>query len=141
MNVGLLEMCKNDVYNTFQILRECNVPILIAGRKRTRSEVRHVLFIDIRHLPEITGPTSLHWILDVDTGELVFETKDKNKMPHLTSQKKIYKGMKARLSDILQLPSDLVQEPQSLKELSELIDSQGMAAMTCITYMISVHPV
>lgn len=142
MKLGLLEMCKNDIYNAFQILRACNVPILIAERKRFESAARHLLLLDIRHLPEIQTrqSTCLYWIIDGQTGKLIFQTRDKKKMPKLSYQRNIYKGLKARLSDILQLPHKLEHEPQSLEELNQLIDHHDMASVTSITYMISIHP-
>lgn len=141
MKAPLLETLRNDFYYAFQILRECNVPILIMAKKRNKTQIRHSLLIDIRHLPEITAAGGcLYWILDADTGELVFQTQNKTKMPHLTCHKTLYRGMKTQLSEILQLPVGLEREPQSLDELTKLVDSHNMAAVTCITYMISVSP-
>ena len=139
MDMPFIDLCQNDIFTLFQILRLCNVPILIAGRKTMPTRLRHILFIDIRHLPEITGETAKYWILDMETGQLVLDTKKMAKMPRLTCQHKTYQGMSATLSEILQVPK-LKREPQSLDELTTLIDSLGMADKTNITYLIRVQP-
>lgn len=141
MQDSLLDLCQNDIYNTFQVLRMCNVPILIAGRKTMASRTEHILFIDMRHLPELAGSSPCqYWILDMDTGALILQTLKRCKMPLLNYQKKIYFGKAAHLSDILQIDAFGEKEPQSLAELTMLLNNLGLADKTCIQYIISFKP-
>lgn len=142
---SLLDMFQHDFCTTFQVLRLCSVPILIAGRKRMGSIYEHTLLIDVRHLPEMSASMPCqYWIIDMESGALVLHTTKRRKMPQLILQRKLYKGKTAKLADILQVSETDIyggtREPTTLDELIALLTHLGMADITCVEYIISFKP-
>lgn len=140
----LLVLCKKHLYVMFELLKLCQVPLCIIGRKKNAHNVLHACLVDVRHLDTIfykKNVGSLYWIIDMQTGHFVKETTKKEKIPTLNYHYSKQQRLQASIWDILQVDDETNQpEPQTLKELVFVLEKYNLLTQTNVFYCISIIP-
>lgn len=159
LDESFISVLKSNFYIVYELIKLCQVPLCVIGRKQNQQRHQYQCLIDVRHLSDLFAPSSssaaaaaavkstiapLYWIIDMASGVFLKETTKREKIPRLSYHEKKYRGLKASLWDILQVSDPDKQgeqgEPQSAKDLQRVLEKFNLLEQTNVHYCITLFP-
>lgn len=144
LSESLLSVYKTHFYMVYELIKLCQVPICIIGRKQTSQRSSYACLVDVRHLDKefvLPHVQPIYWIMDMHSERLLKETTKRAKIPALHYHDNKLKQLSASLWDILQLPQNAgMPEPQSANELKQVLAKHNLLTETNVFYCITLVP-